>query len=152
MKENAVKKIEEIARGLAEGMGFKLKRVYFVKERFGNVLRVVIDKKGGVTVEDCASLSKELNHILDVEDLIEDRYFLEVSSPGVNRQLIEREDFVEAMGKKIKVKLKSPLEGHTILKGKLKWVGEESFALQVDFTSFNINFDNLKEASVEGEE
>jgi len=147
MKE-ALKKIEEISRAIAEGKGFKVKGVFFIKEKFGNVVRVVIDKKNGVTVEDCADFSRELNHILDVEDLIEGRYFLEVSSPGVNK-LIDREDFTESIGKPIKVKLKFPVEGRKTLRGTLKLVGDESFLLQDNFSSFNINFNNVEEAEIE---
>jgi ribosome maturation factor RimP len=150
MKEEALKRVEEISRGIAEQKGLRLKRVYFMKEKFGNVLRVVIDKKDGVTVEDCAEFSKELNHILDVEDIIEGRYFLEVSSPGINRKLIDKEDFIDSVGKTIKVKLKSPINEKRVLAGRLKLVGEESFLLQVNFSSFNINFDNVQEAEIEG--
>jgi len=150
MKEEVLKRVEEISRGIAEQKGLRLKRVYFIKEKFGNVLRVVIDKKDGVTVEDCADFSKELNHILDVEDIIEGRYFLEVSSPGVNRKLVDKEDFMDSIGKIIKVKLNSPINGKKFLVGKLKLVGEESFLLQVNFSSFNINFDNVQEAEIEG--
>ncbi len=149
MKEEVLKRIEEISRGIAEWKGVKVKGVYFVKEKYGNVLKIVIDKIGGVTVEDCAEFSKELNHILDVEDIIEGRYFLEVSSPGVNRKLMSKEDFIDCIGKKIKVKLKSPVNEKKLLVGKLKLVGDESFLLQNNFSSFNINFDNVQEAEIE---
>jgi ribosome maturation factor RimP len=147
MKE-ALKKIEEISRAIADQKGLRVKGVFFIKEKYGNVLRVVIDKKDGVTVEDCADFSRELNHILDVEDIIEGRYFLEVSSPGVNK-LIDKEDFTGSIGKAIKVKLKSPVDGKKILRGNLKVVGDESFLLQDNFSSFNINFNNVEEAEVE---
>ena len=74
-------------------------------------LRVFIDKEGGVTVEDCAKVSRQASLILDAEDVIEERYTLEVSSPGLTRSLKKPHDFRRALGKLALLRLRRPLGG-----------------------------------------
>jgi ribosome maturation factor RimP len=83
------------------------------------VLRLFIDKVGGVTLDDCASFSREFGDQLEVEDLIPFRYTLEVSSPGLDRPLKKDQDFLRQMGNQIQVVTRSPWEGRSFFKGKL---------------------------------
>ena len=103
--------VKEIAEPLIADFGMELVDVSYLHE-FGRwVLRVFIDKPGGVTLDDCSSISRELGTLLDVEDIIPRSYVLEVSSPGLDRPLIKEKDFVNAAGKKINLKTKLPIEG-----------------------------------------
>jgi ribosome maturation factor RimP len=98
--------VEEIGRliepVLAENF-LELVEVQFRQEPVGWVLRVIIYKQGGTSVDDCAKVSRELNHLLDVEDLIPQKYFLEVSSPGLDRPLKTEQDFRRNKGEKVKL-------------------------------------------------
>ncbi|KPK99611.1 MAG: hypothetical protein AMJ90_09225 [candidate division Zixibacteria bacterium SM23_73_2] len=84
-----------------------------------SVLRIYVDKAGGITLDECARLSKKLSDYLDLEDLINHRYTLEVSSPGLDRPLVTEGDFRRKIGEQVKVFLKSPLDEKTKLEGKI---------------------------------
>lgn len=101
-------KLEGIAREVASREGCELYDLEFVGSGQGRILRVYIDKTPGpVGIEDCSNVSKGLNLLLDVEDLIPgDNYYLEVSSPGLERELKRPEHFARAVGEKIWLKLK----------------------------------------------
>ena len=83
---------------------FELVDVEYVKEAGSWYLRVYIDKEGGITSDDCADVSREMNEILDREDFVEDSYVFEVSSPGLGRPLKKEKDYVRNMGKKIEIR------------------------------------------------
>lgn len=109
MNQEFLKKVEELAHQVAAREGVTIYDVEFVNH--GRVLRVFIEKDGGIVVEDCANVSRGLNLLLDVDDLIPGgAYNLEVSSPGLERALKKPWHFQKAVGKKITVKLKRSLE------------------------------------------
>ena len=97
-------KVEEIAAGLLAQMGMELVDIEYKREGRDMVLRLFIDKTGGVTLDDCADVSRELSEVLDVEDFIQAHYLLEVSSPGVNRPLKKEQDYQRYQGRLIKVR------------------------------------------------
>ena len=83
-------KTEALLLPIMERTGFELVDVEYVKEGSNYYLRAYIDKEGGITIDDCEAVSRELSDLLDVEDFIPEAYFLEVSSPGLGRQHAER--------------------------------------------------------------
>jgi ribosome maturation factor RimP len=95
-------------------------------------LRVYIDKPGGVTVDDCADVSRQLSAILDVEDPIRDRYTLEVSSPGLDRPLVTAQDFARQRGETVKVRLPAPLAGRRNFTGRVLEVRDGDVVLEVE--------------------
>jgi ribosome maturation factor RimP len=114
------------------------------------LLRIYIDKPGGVTLGDCETISKEVGLVLDVEDLIPSRYTLEVSSPGLERRLYKPEDYKRFAGNTIKVKLSEPVEGRRSFRGKLEGIVENT--VQMDCGSlgrFEIPYDNIVKANIE---
>ena len=113
------KKLEEMLRPVVEGMGFEIVDVEFVKEGPNWYLRVFVDKEGGVTIDDCELISKEVEKILDENDPIEQAYFLEISSPGIDRPLKKKEDFIKFNGETIDIKLYKSFEGSKEYTGKL---------------------------------
>ncbi|MCW5203002.1 ribosome maturation factor RimP [Desulfobulbus sp. US1] len=114
-------------------MGLELVEVQFRQES-GWKLRLFIDRNEGVNVDDCASVSRQVATYLEVEDIIEHAYTLEVSSPGIERPLKRLEDFVRFSGKKIRVKLSEPVDDQHVFCGILTGVDEEknSITLAVD--------------------
>lgn len=108
---NTVKIVWDIVEPFAEELGLKIWDVRFLKEGSSWFLRIFIDKDGGVSIDDCVDLTHAINKPLDEADPIEQAYFLEVSSPGVERDLVRDEHFTAYIGEKIKVKMIRPVEG-----------------------------------------
>lgn len=110
--------VEKIVEDLLENTALELVAVDYVKERDW-YLRVFIDKEGGVDLDDCQDLSRKLEELLDAQDLIKTSYILEVSSPGLDRELKKPRDFQREMGKDIDVSLFAPLDGKKVVTGPL---------------------------------
>ena len=108
---NTVKTVWDIVEPFAEELGLIIWDVRFLKEGSSWYLRIFIDKDGGVSIDDCVDLTHAINKPLDEADPIEQAYFLEVSSPGVERDLVRDEHFTAYIGEKIKVKMIRPVEG-----------------------------------------
>ena len=108
---NTVKAVWDIVEPFAEELGLIIWDVRFLKEGSSWYLRIFIDKDGGVSIDDCVDLTHAINKPLDEADPIEQAYFLEVSSPGVERDLVRDEHFTAYIGEKIKVKMIRPVEG-----------------------------------------
>lgn len=111
------KKTEKLLESLLTANRFELYDVEYVKEGSNWYLRVYIDKEGGITVDDCVLVSRALSELLDKEDFIPDAYILEVSSPGLGRQLKKDNHFDRSIGEEVEVKLYKPLNKQK------EWVG-----------------------------
>lgn len=96
---------EKLLEPIMEKNNFELVDVEYVKEAGNWFLRAYIDKEGGITIDDCELVSRELSELLDKEDYISESYVLEVSSPGLGRQLKKDKDFQRSIGEEIEVKL-----------------------------------------------
>jgi ribosome maturation factor RimP len=115
-----------------EEMGFELVDVEYLGAGGRTVLRIYMDRPGGVTIDDCARVSREIGVLIDVKNLIPQRYVLEVSSPGLNRRLKNERDFAWAIGKRVKVRMKSPLEGRRNFAGRLTRVKSGMIVIAAD--------------------
>ncbi|HOI15705.1 MAG TPA: ribosome maturation factor RimP [Geobacteraceae bacterium] len=101
---DVTEQVEALARPLVSSLGMELVELEYKSEGRQMVLRLYIDKTGGVSLDDCAAVSRELAAVLDVEDTIPGRYTLEVSSPGLNRPLKTRSHFESYTGRLVKIK------------------------------------------------
>ena len=122
------------------GLGYELVEC----ERSGSLLRVFVDKTGGVSIDDCAHISAHLSQVLAVEGVKYDR--LEVSSPGLNRVLRKERDFTRFAGEKARLKLRVPLEGQRNFTGVLRAVNNGKLELEVDGKSLVFDLTNLEKA------
>lgn len=113
-------RVFEIADTVLEDIGFELIDVEYLTMHGRWVLRLYIDKEGGVTIDDCVSVSRELGDLLDIKDVIEHEYVLEVSSPGLDRPLKREKDFIRFTGNKIKCRTAAPVNGQKNFAGVLK--------------------------------
>jgi ribosome maturation factor RimP len=112
--------VSELVEPVLEEMGFELVEVEYLSQHGRWVLRLYIDKDGGVTISDCSQVSREIGDLIDVKDMIEHEYTLEVSSPGLNRPLKRERDFIRTIGKRIKVRMINPITGRRNFTGYLK--------------------------------
>jgi len=112
--------VTEIARPVAESLGLSLWDVQFQKEGTSWFLRLIIDKPGGVFIEDCENLSRAVDKLLDEADPIEQSYFLEVSSPGIGRELTRAEHYEKMAGSPVVVRLIRPRDGIREFSGELR--------------------------------
>ena len=117
---NTVSAVRAIAEPIAEKLGLQIWDIRFLKEGTGWFLRIFIDKEGGVGIDDCVEMSRALNDPLDEADLIEQAYCLEVSSPGVERELVRDEHFQKYIGEKVKLKTIRPVDGKREFSGTLE--------------------------------
>ena len=143
-------RVETILEPLLDAEGFSLVDVEYKRERGGWVLRVFIDKEGGVTLDDCARVSREFGQLLDVEDIIPTSYQLEVSSPGLDRPLKKEEDFVKYSGRKVRIKTKEQVSGRRNFKGALLGCSEGKVMVKVEGSGvFTIPFSAILKANLE---
>ena len=130
------------------GLGFECWGIEFVSQGKHSVLRVYIDKEGGILVDDCAEVSRQVSSVLDVEDPISSEYTLEVSSPGMERPLFTLEQFASHAGEQVKIKLRSPFEGRRNFQGLLRGVEEQDVVVQVDDQEFLLPIDSIDKANI----
>lgn len=133
-KEDYEKRTEEYILPILESHGFYLYDLEYVKEAGEYFLRVYIDKEGGITIDDCVTVSREMNEILDHEDYIPDAYTFEVSSPGVNRILKKDDHFTAAIGKEVSAKLFTPIDGQKEFTGILKSFSDKDVTINIEGT------------------
>ncbi len=122
-------RIREVAGKAAKAGGVEFVHCEIVGARRNMTVRVYIDKPGGVSVEDCASVSRAMEEVLDADDFIPTAYLLEVSSPGLERELFDIGDFRRFAGQKVKVKLAEPINGQKVFIGTIARVEETDVVL-----------------------
>ncbi len=141
-----VKKVEALAAPLCESEGLELVYVEFQRESAGWVLRVYVDKPTGVSLDDCARVSRQLGDVLDVGLEALWPYNLEVSSPGAHRPLGKCQDFERFKGSLAAVRLKTAMDGQKNFKGILKGVSGETVHLQVGDHDIAIAYQEIARA------
>ena len=138
-----------LANPLLREERMELVETEFRREARGWVLRLYIDKEGGVTLDDCARVSLEVGRILDVEDVISVPYTLEVSSPGLRRPLRREEDFLRYRSRTIRVKTSAPVESRRHFKGRLLGVVDHMIEMAIDHDVIRIPISNVAKANLE---
>ena len=118
--DNIEVKIEKLLQDIIESLGYDLYDVRYEKEGKDYYLRIFIDKSDGIDLNDCETVNNAINDILDEADYIKGQYFLEVSSPGVERVLRKENHFKKQIGKEISLKLFKPINKHKEIIGILE--------------------------------
>lgn len=121
-----VETIKTLVSPIIAGTGLELVDVEFKHEGQAQVLRIFIDKPGGVSLDDCQAISRECEVVLDVEDIIQTQYILEVSSPGLDRPLRNQEDYRRFTDRLVKLKTYRPVRGRKKFLGYLRGMTEET--------------------------
>ncbi len=130
-KRRIVDIVKDLVLPVIEENGFELEDIEFVKEGKEWFLRVYIDKDGGITLDDCQIVSEYLSKRLDETDPIEHHYYLEVSSPGLDRPLKTERDFEKYKGRLVEVHLYEPIDGQKLIEGELMGLKENRISLKV---------------------
>ena len=127
-------KFEQILLPITEKIGVQIYDVEYVKEGTDWYLRAYIDKEGGVTIDDCEKVSREVSEVMDQEDFIEDAYILEVSSPGLGRTLKKDKHLEKSIGQKVEIKTYKPIEKQKEFSGVLEKFDSESITISLKET------------------
>lgn len=151
MQEEIKEKIKKIIEIPILKKNIELVNLEWRRERRGWVLRIFIDKPGGVTIEDCAKISEIVGEILDREDIIHHSYVLEVSSPGIERPLVKKEDYERFKGEKAKITLKTPVSGRKNFTGIILGIKENLVQIEVEGKVWELPLDNIKKANLRPE-
>ncbi|MCI7322089.1 MAG: ribosome maturation factor RimP [Lachnospiraceae bacterium] len=125
-------KTEELILPILEKMNFELVDVEYVKEGSTWYLRAYIDKEGGITINDCETVARQMNELLDAEDFIPDSYTFEVSSPGLGRPLKKEKDFVRNMGKPVEIRTYRAIDRCKEFDGILQAYDKESVTITAE--------------------
>jgi len=122
----------DLLEPVVTGMGYELIEIEFNSNPKNKVLRLYIDKAGGVLIEDCSDVSRQVSAVIDVEDPISGFFNLEVSSPGLDRPLRKIEDFIRFQGERVKLKTSMPQDGQRNFKGRLKAVENDCIVIECE--------------------
>ena len=130
-KEIYEQKTEEILEPIVQSHGFELVDVEYVKEGSTWYLRAYIDKPGGINIDDCEIVSRQLSDILDEKDYIDDAYILEVSSPGLGRPLKKEKDFKRSLGEEVEIRTYRMVDKQKEFTGILKEYDENTVTIEI---------------------
>ena len=125
-------KTESLIMPILDRMNFELVDVEYVKEGGTWYLRAYIDKEGGITVNDCEDVAREMNVLLDEEDFITDAYVFEVSSPGLGRPLKKEKDYIRNMGKEIEIRTYKAINRCKEFYGLLKAYDKDTVTIEIE--------------------
>lgn len=140
------RRIREVTEPLCEAEGFELVQVEFQPEARGRILRLYIDKPGGVTLDDCVNTSRQVSDLLDISFENIGSYNLEVSSPGPERPLGKESDYNRFKGRKVKIKTSQPINGQKNFKGILSGISDGVVSVSVDGQTIVIPYKEISKA------
>lgn len=129
---NVETKIENLLEPIINNLKYELYDVQYVKEGRDYYLRITIDKEDGISIEDCEKVNRAIDDILDEADIISESYFLEVSSPGIERILRKPWHFERQIGKNVNIRLFKPIDKQKELQGILREYNKEALELEMN--------------------
>ena len=147
--EKLLEEVRQVVEPILQSQGFELVDLEYQREPQGWVLRIYLDREGGVTLDDCAEVSGEIGAILEVKELIPNPYVLEVSSPGLTRPLKKPEDFNKYRNRLVKIKLFEPLEGRKNFKGTLLSLEGEKVCMEIEGRVYELPLQGIAKANLE---
>ncbi|MET3616517.1 ribosome maturation factor RimP [Peptoniphilus olsenii] len=138
-KSEVLKTVYPIAEETAVNLNYEIVDIDFIKGTKHDLLTIYIYKKDGIDLNDCADMSREINSKLDNLDFLDKPYYLEISSPGLDRPLKTKDDYRRNIGNELDVKLYAPLNGNKIFNGILADYDDENIYLDIRDESEDIN-------------
>ena len=147
--EKLLQEVREVVEPILQSQGYELVDLEYQRESRGWVLRIYLDREGGITLDDCTGVSHEVGAVLEVKDVIPNAYVLEVSSPGLTRPLKKPEDYNRFRNQLVKIKLFQPLDGRRNFKGTLLGLEVETVRVEADGQVFEIPLQSIAKANLE---
>lgn len=147
-KKNMLKDVEVLSQNICSQLNYELVDVEYVKEMGNYFLKVYIHKPEGINIDDCQKVSQVLSEKLDEEDLVKGNYYLEVSSPGLDRPLKNDRDFKRNINKEIEIKLFSPLNGLKQYEGELLDFNNENIYILYGEKEISIPRNSISKATL----
>ena len=141
-------RLTELLDAPVVALGYELWGIEFIRAGKHSTLRVYIDHANGISVDDCAAVSHQVSALLDVEDPITTEYYLEVSSPGMDRPLLKPEHFARYIGQVATVTLRMAVNNRRKYKGTIKQVDGEMITLTIDGRDEILAFANIQQANL----
>ncbi len=141
--------VRELIEPLVRYEHMELVNVEYIKGPRGPVLRLIIDRDGGVTLDDCTRVSRVASDVLDVHDPVPGSYNLEVSSPGINRPLVRPEDYERFAGQKVLVRTRLAVEGRKKFRGLLRGIRDGHVLLETSTEEFALPLDGIAKARLD---
>jgi len=151
MSREVVDRVWEVAGPVAVGDGLELVDVEFRRESRGAVLRLFIDREGGITLDELARVSRQLSDVLDVHDVVPGEYVLECSSPGINRRLRRLEHFQRYVGEKVRVRTTDRPDGRRSFVGRLEAADDDGIEVSDAQGSYRIRHEEIVRANYEAD-
>ena len=139
---------ETVSKALAP-QGIELVDLIIQHQGRKAILQFFVDKVGGITLDDCGELTDKIDSLLEMENLMDGAYILEVSSPGVKRALKKPSHFKKFVGERIRVIVKNPIEGRGFFTGQLAAADDNSFVLDDGTTQFNFKYTDVKKVNLD---
>ena len=136
-------KIKELVEPIINNLGYKVYDIIYEKEGKDNFLRIFIDKDKQITIEDCEKVNNAITDILDEKDIIKMQYFLEVSSPGLERRIRDDKHLEMFVGNKIEVHLFKAIEKEKIISGILKSYDKDKITIEIEKKEISIDKKNI---------
>ncbi len=147
--EKLIEEVREVVEPILQSLGYELVDLEYQREPRGWVLRIFLDREGGVTLEDCAEASGEVGAVLEAQDVIPQAYVLEVSSPGLTRPLKKPGDFQKFRNHLVKIKMYQPLDGRKNFKGTLLGLEGENVRLEIEDRVYELPLQKIAKANLE---
>ena len=148
MVSQAVKDVSLLIEPILDEMEIELVDVEYLSEGGRWVLRIYVDREGGITLNDCVRVTREIEDLIEVKDFFRQPYVLEVSSPGLNRPLKKEKDFVQAVGKDVKIRMADPIDGRRNFQGKLESFEDGVLSVTVSNDRFLLPFGKVEKANL----
>ena len=146
-----IEQVEAVARPLLDAEGFELVHVECVTSNREKIVRLYMDKPGGVTLDDCVAVSRQLGDLIEIQVEGLGSYRLEVSSPGLNRPLSKREDFIRFEGARVKIETHEAIDGQKKFTGILEKTNDDSVLIAVDGNTLEIAGIMISKAMLAGQ-
>jgi len=149
-KQSVAERVEALLDPLCTAENFEFVSVELLSDRGGPIVRICIDKPGGVTIDDCAHMNRQVGDLMDVHLDEMSAYRLEVSSPGPNRILNKAADYDRFSGNRIKLEVKEPIHGRRKFTGLLQGICEDIVTILVDRETVKIRYEQIGKAKLAG--
>lgn len=138
--------LDKLIKSTVEGLGYILWGYEYRPHSESALLRIFIENNDGISIDDCATVSRQIGAVLDVENIIPVAYILEVSSPGMDRVLFNPKQYQDYIGETIKIRTRTPIDERRNFKGSLIKASDTEVTLDIDNQAFEIPFDSIDRA------